>query len=574
MQKKSITVRSFKRKDKQLVTRMMLTFLLLSLGLTLLSACGSADTHVQQQASQSRTDLDHILQQAQDAGVSAPLLQSILDQRTALANTTVPLALFNEQPVNDYYKNISTRYTMLKVQAQGVLQVATDQTQQKAQTDLSNLQQALAGQHDADMSLTAINQVYTQNQDALKKTQDPKGYAAISSHVENALATLNLMPTIFDKLQSTSQIIGLLQTQKQDVTVFQNQYNANQSDFNKATTPQDLQTLGQTIDAQNNKIATQFNQIIPQLAQAKVDAFNTKVQLLKQYGADSSTYQPLLDADSAQVQSIKTLQEYLDFAKKVDGHISSMHTDLLKGQAASLIQQFHTEAISWGNAHQFADSYNNQSYPLDGGYLTKGVGEDVDRELNAAKTDADYQQTITDVQNDAFHLQMMETNANDHTSSSQVHSTDMQLIDHYKLQQSQVIVVSFLEEALRVYDNGQLVYSFLITAGRPELPPVPGLWPVMWRESHITFTSDNPPSSPYWYPPTPINYAMLYHQGGYFLHDSWWRNDYGPGTQFYHIDSSGNSSADYGSHGCVNMPTAQAEWVYNNTSYQTQILMY
>ncbi len=91
-------------------------------------------------------------------------------------------------------------------------------------------------------------------------------------------------------------------------------------------------------------------------------------------------------------------------------------------------------------------------------------------------TATDYQQTMTDTQNALFHLHMMEADAQDNTPSNQVHATDQKLLDYYKLNSSQVIVVSFIEEALRVYDNGKLVHSFLITAGRPELPPVPGLW--------------------------------------------------------------------------------------------------
>jgi hypothetical protein len=251
-----------------------------------------------------------------------------------------------------------------------------------------------------------------------------------------------------------------------------------------------------------------------------------------------------------------------------------MHIDLLKGQAITQLKQFHSEVNAWGGAHQYLDTYNGQSYPLDGGYMTKGIGEDLDRELNAAMTVDDYQRVLTDIQNGLFHLHMLEEDANDKTPYTQVHTTDLKLLDYYKLQHARVIVVSFIEEALRVYDNGKLVRSFLITAGRPELPPVPGLWAPMWRLVHTTFKSPYPKGSAYWYPDTPINYAIMYHSGGYFLHDSWWRNDYGPGTQFYHIDSSGNVSANYGTHGCVNMPTAQAAWLYNNTDYSTQILMY
>ena len=137
-----------------------------------------------------------------------------------------------------------------------------------------------------------------------------------------------------------------------------------------------------------------------------------------------------------------------------------------------------------------------------------------------------------------------------------------------------MIVISTTEQALRLYQNGQLVKGFLVTAGRPELPAVPGLWRPLWRLTKTEFHSPYPKGSPYYYEPTKINYAIMYHDGGYFLHDSWWRNDYGPGTQFYHIDSSGNVSASYGTHGCVNIQEEQAAWLYNQTSYETSIIIY
>jgi lipoprotein-anchoring transpeptidase ErfK/SrfK len=382
------------------------------------------------------------------------------------------------------------------------------------------------------------------------------------------------MPATLEKLNTLNQVITVMNEGHQDVTSLKQQYASDQSLIAQATKPSDLQKVNQSIDTQNQQAVTQFKQVIPLITQARLDELNSDVQQLQQYGINTSHYQQLLSADQSLASNIKTLQAYLTFSKQVDRDIASMQLDLLKGQATAMIAKFHQEVQNWGNTHTFFDKYNGQTYPLDGPYMTKGIGEDLDRELNSAATASDYQQALTDAQNEYFHLQMFESDANDPTPYNQVHQTDLQLIDHYKLQNNQVIVVSFIEDALRLYDNGKLVRSFLVTAGRPELPPVPGLWSVMWRLTHTTFHSPHPPGSPYWYPDTPINYAMMYHSGGYFIHDSWWRNDYGPGTQFYHIDSSGNVSANYGTHGCVNMATPDAAWLYNNTSYNTSILMY
>ncbi|MFL5703233.1 MAG: L,D-transpeptidase, partial [Ktedonobacteraceae bacterium] len=87
--------------------------------------------------------------------------------------------------------------------------------------------------------------------------------------------------------------------------------------------------------------------------------------------------------------------------------------------------------------------------------------------------------------------------------------------------------------------------------------------------------SSDPPDSPYWYPPTPINYAINYHSDGYFIHDAWWRGNFGPGTQFPHYDVGGDEAyARNGSHGCINMPENDAAWLYANTNYNTQIIVY
>ena len=128
---------------------------------------------------------------------------------------------------------------------------------------------------------------------------------------------------------------------------------------------------------------------------------------------------------------------------------------------------------------------------------------------------------------------------------------------------------------MRLYQNGKLVKSFLVTTGRVELPSLPGDWTVQNRQSPTVFKATEPKGSPYWYPDTPINYAILYHWGGYFVHDAWWRVNFGPGTQFPHYDVGGDEAfAGNGSHGCVNVQEQQAAWVYSHTDWNTQIVIY
>jgi lipoprotein-anchoring transpeptidase ErfK/SrfK len=563
-----------KQKHLRHMTRILLVLFLLGTMATLLSACNSSDPQAQQQASQNRASLDKTLHYAQTIGTPGTDLKPVLEQELLIKNTSAPFALFNGTATTNYYTNIATRYKQLTIQAQGIIDVDTQQMGQQAQDNLGNLQHTLAAKQHSDLPLATLTQLYNQQQANMRKAQYPKDFTTISTNVTNAISAITLLPTSMDKLQTLSQVIALMKQGNQNVTALQKNYDDDKNVVDSALTPQDLKLANQTIDTQDQQATSMFVQAIPLLTKARVDELNQDIQQLKQEGIDTSTYQKSLNTANAQVVNVKTMQDYLAFSKQIDSDLASMQGDLLKGQDASLIQQFHAEVASWGKAHQYFDKYNGITYPLDTAYMTNGIGEDLDNELANAVTATDYQQTLTDTQNALFHLHMMEADAQDNTPFNQVHATDQKLLNYYKLNSSQVIVVSFIEEALRVYDNGKLVRSFLITAGRPELPPVPGLWSPLWRLTNTIFKSAYPKGSPYWYPDTPINYAIMYHQGGYFLHDSWWRNDYGPGTQFYHIDSSGNVSADYGSHGCINMPEDQAAWVYDNTSYNTQIIMY
>lgn len=539
----------------------------------LLTACGG-DAHLQQDAQQQQKSFEQALSHAQSVGVPNTLLQPIEKQQQDLQSSSAPWNFFDASIVDDYYRNLSQRYGALSIQTEGLIDSSTDRYRQQAVSDLDHLQSSLANKQKQNFPLDTLTKFYQQNMSQEQKAQYPKDYLAISANAKEALVTLNQMSTTLQKLQTLKDIIDLMKESKQDSSTLQKQYDGNYSEISKALKSQELTQVEKNIDKQTEQAAGSFQKLIPQLVKNKVDQYDTQVQQLKTYGVDNTQYQKVSGDLHTKGDSVKNLQDYLAFAKVYNSDLQGMQKDLTMGKASYEIKQFHQEVANWGGAHIYHNPYDGKDYWPDMGYMTKGIGEDLDRELSAASTLADYQQVLTDVENEAFHLQMYETDFNDKTPYTQSHATDIQLLQHYKLMGTQVIVVSFAEQALRLYENGVVVRSFQITAGRPELPAVPGLWSVMWRKTKTVFKSPYPKGSPYYYADTPINYAIMYHEGGYFLHDSWWRNDYGPGTQYFHRDSSGNTSADYGTHGCVNMPTDQAAWIYDHTSYNTSILMY
>ncbi|WIG59169.1 MAG: hypothetical protein OJF49_001916 [Ktedonobacterales bacterium] len=127
----------------------------------------------------------------------------------------------------------------------------------------------------------------------------------------------------------------------------------------------------------------------------------------------------------------------------------------------------------------------------------------------------------------------------------------------------QLILVSLAQQWLWAYQNRHLVYDMPVTTGRPELPTPDGTYHVQFKETNVTFYSPWPPGSPFYYPPEHINYAMYFAYDGYYLHDAPWKSDFGPGTNYPHTAPDG--SQETGSHGCVEMPTHAAAWLYSWT---------
>lgn len=123
-----------------------------------------------------------------------------------------------------------------------------------------------------------------------------------------------------------------------------------------------------------------------------------------------------------------------------------------------------------------------------------------------------------------------------------------------------VIVVSISKQRLYAYQNGSQVFSTAVLTGQPTLPTPLGTYHIFAKHSPLIFHSPWPRRSPYWYPPTRINYALEWKAGGYYLHDSWWHTVYGAGTERRHYDPVYGWQT--GSHGCVSMPLSAARWIY------------
>jgi hypothetical protein len=557
------------------LTQMLFAGVMIGL-MTLTSACGG-DAHTQNQASQNKTQLDHLLQHAKGIGVPTSMLQPVMTQEQQLSRSSAPFTLFNDQAATNYYQNLAARYNQLTLQVQGIIVTATQQFQTRAQYDMQNFQLALTRESMSGhfSNINIFNQQFSRDQLLLSAAQYPEDYAVISYDARFSTDTLNLIEPTYNRLTTLQHTIGLMHAASLDVTAMLAQYTADMQDYNSAFAPLDFQNLGTLIDAQYQQALVSSIQALPYIGEAKLTEFQAQVNSLKTYGMDASSYQKHLASYQAALKKASNINDYLAVAARIQADITSMHDMLVQGQANYLVKYIDQQARAWGNAHPYHDKFDGKNYILTAGYTLPGIGFWLNRELGWTVTTADFQSVVDEENNQLFNLQVMEQDYYDTTPYNQVHATDLQMLDHYNLHHSQVLMVSMVEQALRLYQDGKLVASFHVTTGRVERPALPGIWTVQNRQSPTEFKSTDPPGSPFWYPPTHINYAILYHWGGFFVHDSWWRVNYGPGTQFPHYDTGGDEAfSGNGSHGCINMQGDQAAWVYNHTDWNTIIAVY
>ncbi|HYB02263.1 MAG TPA: L,D-transpeptidase family protein [Ktedonobacteraceae bacterium] len=563
---------------RQIVRKGMLLF---SLGIflaMLLSAC-NGNPQLQQQESSNKLELDNAITHAQSIGVPASMLQPIIRQENQLAQTNAPIGLFSDQPVNEYYSNIAQRYATLTVEVNGLVSQTTQQFDFKASQDLQTLENALAQRQAQNFgeAKTFANQL-TRYQSQLAKAQLPKEYMQISADARSSTQALHLMGPAYAALISLQKVTQQLQASHLDVTALNQEQKEDLQIFSQATAPADYSQLIDQVNAQLQETTVFSTQSIPYVGRAKLQEFSTQIELLKKYGQNAAPFQQRLAIDQASLAQAKSINDFLKVSAQIDSDTNSIQLPLAQGQATYLLKQFHQEVSSWGNSHQYHDAYDGGAYNLDYEYDTQGIGSDADAAVQSAQTIDDYQSAIDLINNDFLHLRAMEADYNDKTAWNQPHATDISLMKHYNVfgpTSGQVLVVSLVEQTLRYYNNGKLVRSFLIVSGQYMRPSVPGFWSIILRQHPTEFKSTEPPGSAFWYPPTPIQYAMEYHAGGYFFHDSWWRADYGPGMNFPHSDSSGTTAFnDNGSHGCINMNPNDVAWLYPQIAWGTPVIMY
>jgi lipoprotein-anchoring transpeptidase ErfK/SrfK len=544
----------------------------------LFSACGGA-APAQQKATSAKSHLDSLLAHARDIGIPSSKLQTIVTQEQQISSTQAPFTLFSDQPAIDYYGNVARRYQILAIEVSSLEAQITEETASQAYSDMHSFETALAQRQSQQLIEAKIfASQFAQDQSLLANAQYPKEYQRISADARHATQALSLMGSAYDDLQSLSHTAQQLQASHVDTTALTQAENDDLELFRAARTAGDFTHLLDLINVQLQEANVLALQDIPYFGAyegaIKLQELSAAISEMRTYNGDVSTFQQRLNTDQQNLATAKGY-EYINVLEQIDSDIASMQIPLAHAQAVFYLNRFQQEVDKWGSHNQYKDRYDNNSYRLDYEYDQQGIGADVVAAVQTAQTVDDYQAAIDMINNYLFHLQSMEVDAYDRTPWDQSHIADRGLLRRYHLTTGTVIVVSLAEQALRFYQNGQLVNAFHVTTGQYARPTPPGLWSIFLRQHPTEFKSSDPKGSAFWYPPTKIEYAMEYHGGGYFFHDSWWRADYGIGTNFPHYDSGGDETfAGNGSHGCINMVPDDAAWLYNHTSYGTAVIIY
>ncbi len=132
------------------------------------------------------------------------------------------------------------------------------------------------------------------------------------------------------------------------------------------------------------------------------------------------------------------------------------------------------------------------------------------------------------------------------------------------------IVISLNQQKLWAYDGDKLDLQTLVTTGNPALPTPEGTFQILTKQKNFTFHSPWPKGHKFWYPDSATSFAMMFDDGGYFIHDAPWRHQFGPGTNLK-PGQPGEEGA--GTHGCVNVPLDAQTKLFAWTEYGTPVIV-
>ena len=549
----------------RMAPRWALALLLVVVVSVLLAGCGSDPN--QPAAQQNKARLDGELQHARMAlGLPDSMLQPIISQEQKIAS--------GEGGFNYNYADAAANYTLLYNQLVGIEQNAQQTLQKQASDDIQAFSQAInqlrsQGFSEIDAYQTRLDQAL-QDYNSAKKAGD---FAVIDATVRQQTAALHALWPAYQKLQDFKTILRTLQNVGMNSALGQIEYQQNLEAIRAGLPAERYAKLVEVIDGEIVQLMADQAEAVPFISASLLDTLQYRIGALKDYGQDTATFQQQYDQDAATLKAARSTGDYLELVQTINKQVDAMALPLLKGKAYSDYAALQTLVDDVGKI-MLTSPWDGTTYSADYEYQNPWVGiGDARDNLHAAHDVSSYQSADEEIVNLMTNLRALLDNLPYATPkyAYQPHDADLELINTAYHLTGKVIVVSLREQVMRTYDHGHYVKSYLVTTGRSELPSWPGLHYAMYKLYHTEFTSPEPKGSPFWYAPTPINFAIAYQINGFFIHDAWWRAEFGYGTNLPHWDPAAFNG---GSHGCINLPENDMAELYYWTDIGTPIIVY
>lgn len=115
-----------------------------------------------------------------------------------------------------------------------------------------------------------------------------------------------------------------------------------------------------------------------------------------------------------------------------------------------------------------------------------------------------------------------------------------------------MIVVDIGKQKVFVWENGQLLKEIRVSTGMLYEPTVKGSFKVQRKVAKKDMKGQSKRYGKYHIKDVPY---ILYFYQGYAIHGTYWHNKFGSRA----------------SHGCVNLPVSEAEWLYNWANIGTRV---
>ncbi len=117
---------------------------------------------------------------------------------------------------------------------------------------------------------------------------------------------------------------------------------------------------------------------------------------------------------------------------------------------------------------------------------------------------------------------------------------------------AKLVTVDIGKQKLFAWEGGKIVHETRVSTGMKHTPTVTGSFKVRRKVSMQDMKGNYPPYPKYEIKDVP---HVMYFYGAYAIHGTYWHNKFGIRA----------------SHGCVNVPVASAEWLYNFADVGTRV---